>query len=410
MSNALASRICCLDLDTFFVSVERLLDPSLTDKPVIVGGQPNQRGVVTAASYEVRHLGVRAGMSLTEAAKRAPNAIWLPVRHGVYSIYADKVRQVIEQTCPTIQRASIDEFYLDLSGCERLYQLNDDESDDQTIERSVVQITENIYCQLGLPASAGIATCKQVSKVASGLAKPKGVLFVGKGDEQRFLAPLPVGKYPGIGPVAQKKLDSIGIKTLGQLACASVAVLRPIFGNSTETLIQRAQGIGTAGLTLDRPAFAEHDPKGPSAKVGSISNERTFRVDLNQPTRLLAQLSYLCERVCWRARKREVQIRTVTLKLRYRDFETITRSRTIEPTNSEKEVFWAISDLFDKHYNRHSVRPAGRRRAFQLGSQRGTTASFSKAHRQPEPCHRRHPHQIRLWSGRSGQFRLQIDK
>src|SRR3954465_1806282 len=171
-------RICCLDLDTFFVSVERLLDPSLEDKPVVVGGRPGSRGVVTAASYEVRRLGVRSGMSLVEAGKRAPDAIYLPTRGEIYGTYAERVREIAHRYAPVVVIASIDEMFLDLSGCERLHARPGDESGDAAIERAVLDLTGAIDGEVGLPASAGLATSKVMAKVASSLAKPRGVMVV----------------------------------------------------------------------------------------------------------------------------------------------------------------------------------------------------------------------------------------
>src|SRR5688572_8208952 len=190
-----APRICCLDLDTFFVSVERLLDPALVGKPVVVGGSPGQRGVVTAASYEVRAFGVRSGMSLTRAAELAPHAIYLPTRHGVYEGYASRVRELARDYTPVAQVASIDEMFLDFSGCERLYHRPADASPDATIERVVRQLTDDIQARIGLPSSAGIGTSRSIAKVASGVAKPRGVRLVPAGQEAAFLAPLPVRKF-----------------------------------------------------------------------------------------------------------------------------------------------------------------------------------------------------------------------
>jgi len=169
-----APRICCLDLDTFFVSVERLLDPTLEGKAVVVGGQPGSRGVVTAASYEVRRLGVKSGMSLIEAGQRAPNAIYLPTRHELYGTYAERVRELARRFAPKVLVASVDEMYLDLSGCERLYGSGGagDRAGDVAIEGAVSQLTRAVFDELGLPASAGVATSKVVAKVASALAKP----------------------------------------------------------------------------------------------------------------------------------------------------------------------------------------------------------------------------------------------
>src|SRR6185436_19745793 len=216
-------RICCLDLDTFFVSVERLLDPSLRGKPVVVGGLPGQRGVVTSASYEVRAFGVRSGMSLTEAVKLAPNAIYLPTRHGVYGDYADRVWGIAESYTPLRRIASIDEMFLDFSGCERLHARPGDAGPDATIERVVRALTDEIEASVGLPSSAGIATRRSVAKVASGVAKPRGVLLVPAGAERGFLGPLPVRKLPGIGPVAEDKLQALGLTTLAHFMEAPVS-------------------------------------------------------------------------------------------------------------------------------------------------------------------------------------------
>ena len=339
-----APRICCLDLDTFFVSVERILDPSLEDKQVVVGGRPGTRGVVTACSYEVREVGVRSGMSLTEAGRLAPDAVYLPGRGGAYSEYAEKVRQIASRYSPVIQVASIDELYIDFAGCERLYRTSGDASDDATIERTVREMTAVIQDELGLPSSAGIGTSRSMAKIASGLAKPAGVLLVPAGNEAALLAPLPVRKLPGVGPVAEEKLERAGLATLGQVAAMPVSELRRIFGAWAEHVKDGARGLGSADLSRDRPAFREHDVEGDS--VGSISNERTFRADVGDSATIESQLCSLCERVCWRARRRGVKARTVTLKLRYSNFQTLTRSRTISPTFSEVEVYPVIKDLY----------------------------------------------------------------
>ena len=339
-----APRICCLDLDTFFVSVERVLDPSLEGKPVIVGGRPGTRGVVTACSYEVRETGVRSGMSLTEAGRLAPDAVYLPVRGEAYGDYAEKVRVVARRYSPVIQVASIDELYMDFAGCERLYRTARDTSDDAAIERTVREMTAVIRAKLGLPSSAGIGTSRSMAKVASGLAKPAGVLLVPAGSEAALLAPLPVRKLPGVGPVAERKLHRAGLRTLGQVAAVPVSELRPVFGAWAEKVKDGARGLGSTDLSRDRPAFREHDVEGDS--VGSISNERTFRADVGDSATIESQLCSLCERVCWRARGRGVKARTVTVKLRYSNFQTLTRSRTISPTSSEMEVYPVVKDLY----------------------------------------------------------------
>jgi DNA polymerase-4 len=334
-----------LDLDTFFVSVERLFDPRLLGKPVVVGGRPGQRGVVTSASYEVRALGVRSGMSLTRAFELAPRAIYLPTRHGLYGDYAARVRRIAEGYTPASQIASIDEMFLDFSGCESLYFAPDDTGPDGTIERTVRKLTDEIEERVGLPSSAGIATSRSVAKIASGLAKPRGVRLVPAGAELAFLAPLPVRKLPGIGPVAEQKLHAIGLTTLADVATAPLATLRRIFGAWAGAIQQSCRGQGAHELGRERPAFQEHDPA--DSAVGTISNERTFREDVRDPACIESMLCALCERVCWRARKRGMKARTVTLKLRYADFHTLQRSRTITPTCSELELYPVIHDLFE---------------------------------------------------------------
>jgi DNA polymerase-4 len=320
--------MCCLDLDTFFVSVERLLDPSLRGRPVVVGGQRWGRGVVTSASYEVRAFGVRSGMSIREASERAPaDAVFVPGHGDAYSDYSARARAIVERFSPLVVAASIDEHYLDFRGCERMYRKPGDADDDATIERTVREMTGAIARELGLPASAGIATSKPMAKVASGLAKPQGVLLVRAGTEAATLAPLAVRKLPGIGPVSEMRLQAAGIATLGQLVEAPDALLRPIFGSYTASIRLAAQGQGSDEVGRERPAFREHDPHG--VVSGSISNERTFAE--TGPTIAHEVLSGLCERVGSRARSRGVVAGQLTLKLRYTDFETLSRGRAITP-------------------------------------------------------------------------------
>lgn len=184
------ARICCLDLDTFFVSVERLFDPNLVGRPVVVGGLPGQRGVVTAASYEVRAFGVKSGMSMAEAVRLCPQAVFLPTRHGVYGPFAERVRAVLERYTPEVQTASIDEFFLDFRGCEGLLRQPSDPDDDATILRVVDRMRQEIADEVGLPASAGIGATRAVAKIASGLAKPRGTVLVPPDQARAVLGPL----------------------------------------------------------------------------------------------------------------------------------------------------------------------------------------------------------------------------
>jgi len=343
------ARICCLDLDTFFVSVERLIDPSLRGKAVIIGGRKGGRGVVTSSSYEARAFGVRSGMSIREATELAPHAVFLPGRHEEYSDYSKRTREIVERFSPIVIAASIDEAYVDFHGCESLYRKPGDADDDATILRTVRGMVKTIEDELGLPSSAGIATSKSTAKVACGLAKPNGVLLVPSGTEEAALSPLSVRKLPGIGPVSEAKLHALGIETLGQLCAASDATLRPIFGAYTSGIRRDARGLGSNDLGRERPAFREHDPEG--EYVGSISNERTFIETSPEATERM--LSGLCERVCSRARRRGVRAGRITLRLRYSDFHTLTRSQSITPTSVDVEVHHVVLGL----YRRARTRP-----------------------------------------------------
>jgi DNA polymerase-4 len=349
MTTTRVARVCCLDLDTFFVSVERLLDPSLRGKAVVVGGHKGGRGVVTSASYEARAFGVRSGISIRDASERAPDAVFLPGHHEHYAEYSRRAREIVERFSPIVVAASIDEQYVDFLGCESLYRKPGDADDDATILRVVRTMTKAIDDELGLPSSAGIATSRSLAKVACTLAKPQGVRLVPPGEEEALLAPLPVRKLPGIGPVSEAKLARAGVVTLADLVRAPDTVLRPIFGAYTAGIRRDARGLGAADLGRERPAFREHDPRGLS--LGSISNERTFAE--TRPRDTASILCGLCERVCARARSRGVRAGCVTLRLRYTDFETITRSRTITPSNVDVEVHRAVLAL----YRRARTRP-----------------------------------------------------
>jgi DNA polymerase-4 len=346
----MAARICCLDLDTFFVSVERLFDPTLEGKPVIVGGARGSRGVVTAASYEVRAYGVRSGMSMRDASRLVPpDAVFLPTRHGVYGSYSEQVRAVLARYTPDVRTASIDEFYLDFAGCEALYRRAPDEDGDVAIERAVRRMCRAIRQEIGLPASAGIGQSRIIAKVASGRAKPQGVLLVPRGSERAFLLPLPVRKFPGIGPKAEGRMAADGIRALGDLACLPTGVKRARYARILGVLERELRGEARyAPLARERPAFREHDPEG--LRVGSISNERTFFDALGDDAQVAQELLWLVERVCWRARKRGIRARTITLKLRYSDFHTIARSRSVAPTAEEALVLRTVSELY--HGNR----------------------------------------------------------
>ncbi|MEN0067154.1 MAG: DNA polymerase IV [Myxococcota bacterium] len=359
------ARLVCLDLDTFFVSVERRFRPELHGMPVIVGGGPGKRGVVTSCSYEVRPQGVRSGMPIAKAIKLAPDAVVVPTRHGVYGPIAKQVREILERFTPAVQTASIDEFFLDFRGCERLWHRPGDIDADSTILRVVREMRQTIQRELSLPASAGIGSSKPVAKIASGRAKPAGVRMVRVGEELAFLSPLPVRAYPGIGPVAAERLQTHGIDRLGQLLALPEGPLRARFGKLAASIgrqalpIQSPERSAARQLSRDRPKFREHDDPS-QGTVGSISNERTFASDLHDRRAVLDRLRKLVERVCWRARQRGVEARTVTLKVRTSDFKTLQRAISGAPTTDERYVFRRIHQLLIRAWDgRRGVRLVG---------------------------------------------------
>lgn len=336
------SRIACLDLDTFFVSVERLFDPSLVGKPVVVGAVGN-RGVVTSASYEARTFGVHSGMSILEARRLAPHAVYLPGRHGEYGPLAAKVKAVLEGYTPAVQTASIDEFFLDFRGCEAYWCRPGDVDEDATIARVNREMREAVFAETRLPASVGVGSTRPIAKMASGRAKPAGVCFVPGGQEADFVADLPVRRFPGIGPVAEAALVAAGVRTLGQLVRPTAAT-RGAFAGQVAAVAAAVYPTEARDLGRDRPAFQEHDPDGEAR--GTLSNERTFFDDVADDAVVHAQLRALADRVCWRARKRGVKARTVHLKLRYRDFDTLTRSSTGPPVDDPRAVLAACRAMF----------------------------------------------------------------
>lgn len=357
----MAAHLACVDLDTFFVSVERKLDPRLVGQPVIVGATGWQ-GVVTSASYEVRALGVRAGMPIAEARRLAPRAVYLAPRHGVYTDLAAQVREILLEGTDAVVTASIDEFFLDFQGTERLWRRHGDADDEATVERRVRELRAAIADRLGLPASAGIGSTRAIAKMASKVAKPhvdpcaRGVRLVRAGQERAFVEPQSVRAYPGIGPVAGEALEAAGIRTLGALLSLPPGPLRMRFGGLAARVAEGITSAGGAGVGRDRPAFQEHDPVG--LTVGSISNERTLWSPTGgedpRTTRAYVedQLRALVERVCWRARRRGAVARTITLKLRTvapasRYFDTCTRSRSIAPTADERTVLEVTRGLLE---------------------------------------------------------------
>ncbi|MFC1847300.1 DNA polymerase IV [Chloroflexota bacterium] len=307
-----------IDLDAFFVSVEQALNPDLKGKPVVVGGNPEGRGVVAAASYEARAFGLHAGMPLATASRLCPDAIFIEGNFHKYRHASQGFMAILADFSPFIEPIGLDEAYLDVTGFESIH---------GSIHQMAVAIRQRTRDELGLCASVGIASGKVLAKVASELSKPDGLLEVARGEERSFLASLPVAKLPGIGKKTGRVLRGLGINTIGELAITPLDVLKSHFGASGEVLRRSANGVDDRKVEL--PGAAK-----------SISRETTFDKDSRDRSLLKATLRYLGERVGADLRGHGRRARCIALKLRYADFTTITRSYTLpQTTDSDQEIF-----------------------------------------------------------------------
>ena len=323
-----------VDMDAFFVSVEELYNPSLKGKAVVVGGQRDERGVVSAASYEARKFGVHSAMPLRTAAKQCPHAIFVDGHPERYRECSEKVYKVLGSFTPQVEMASIDEAYLDMSGTERLH---------GPPLRAAHHLHQRMKAETGLNCSVGIGTSRLIAKVCSGQAKPNGVLWIVPGQEAKFLAPLDVREIPGVGKVMETHLHALGIQKVGDLAQLEESELSDRFGKWGLALAGKARG-EDAGGWFDSEVGADLDAK-------SISHEHTYNEDTANVSDLEATLMRLCEMVGRRLRESNFHARTVQLKLRYQDFTTITRAHTLpSPTQLDTEIFEQIRTLFRKNW------------------------------------------------------------
>lgn len=319
-----------VDMDAFFVSVEELYDPALKGKPVVVGGQANERGVVAAASYAARKFGVHSAMPLRTAAKLCPQAVFVDGHPQRYREYSHRVHEVLGRFSPKVEMVSIDEAYLDMTGTERLH---------GPPLRAAQALHDLMKRETKLNCSIGIGASRLVAKICSDQAKPNGSLFVIPGCEQVFLAPLDVRKIPGVGKVTEKRLNDLGIRTVGDLAAREETWLQEELGNWALILSGKAKGLD-AGAWFSGEIGDEDEAK-------SLSHEHTFSVDTADRENLETMLARLSEMVCRRLRENELHPRRLQLKLRYSDFSTITRARTLEHTTQlDSEVFHVIRELF----------------------------------------------------------------
>jgi DNA polymerase-4 len=331
LSSPAVANILHVDMDAFFVSVELLDRPDLRGKPVVVGGRPDQRGVVSAASYEARKFGIHSAMPLRTAGKLCPNAVFLDGHHAKYAEWSDRIASILARFSPVVEMVSVDEAYLDFSGTERLHGPPLAATD---------KLLRTITRETGLPCSGGLATTRLTAKVASDQGKPRGLVWVAPGQEAQFLAPLPVRKIPGIGEVTERALHALGIETVAQLAEHSSEQLEKIFGQWGTALYRKARGGDSYEFIIDA------EPK-------SISHNHTFGEDTGDLPALHSMLSHLSQKTCKRLREAGLAARTLTLTIRYAGFDTYTRSRTMqEPVHLDADIQRVFQLLFEQHRNK----------------------------------------------------------
>jgi DNA polymerase-4 len=311
-----------MDLDAFFCAVEMLHNPELLDKAFVVGGKPGTRGVVSSASYPARKYGIRSAMPTAQAIRRFPDLIIISSQHQNYQEYSNKVISLLRESAPIVEQISIDEAFLDVSDAP--------ESGELLARHLQLEINE----RFGLPTSWGVASSKLVAKIASEIGKPNGLVVVPRGKEPEFLAPLPVDMLWGIGPKSRDRLLENGITTIGDLAALSSSELQAKFGERGLELAARAKGEDA------RPVLE-------SQRRRSISSERTFAEDKSDTLELRRLIRSLSEDLGRRLRKKGLAGSTVRIKLRWPDFQTITRQMKLEqPTDQDLEIYNAASSLF----------------------------------------------------------------
>jgi DNA polymerase IV len=310
-----------LDLDAFYAAVEELEDPSLRTVPLVVGGDPDGRGVVSTANYVARRFGIRSAMSSAEARRRCPQAVFLRPRHALYRQYSDVVWNAVREVVPRVERTGLDEGYLDLTSTG---------GDFARARPFAEAVQTSVRAATSLSCSLGVATSKVVCKVASERRKPGGITVVPPGREARFLAPYPVRALPGVGPRAEERLRAAGVESIGALAHLDDAALRVLLPGSVGRLLRdRARGIDPRELELE-------------AESVSVSVEETFARDVTDRAVLHAELRRMADEVGRRLQRSGLAGRTVTAKLRYADFSLRSRSATLSAETDEAE---RIGDL-----------------------------------------------------------------
>lgn len=316
-----------IDMDAFYASVEIRDNPKLAGLPVVVGGSPQGRGVISAASYEARKFGIFSAMPSSQAVRLCPNVVFVKTRMEHYAKISKQIREIFFRFTSLVEPLALDEAFLDVSGCEKLF------GDGPSIAR---QIKDAIQTELGLTASAGVAPNKFLAKLASDLDKPDGLVVVPSDDIEGFLNPLPIDRVWGVGKQTLKKFHRLNVKTIEQLRGLDRKTMQQFFGINSEHFWQLSRGLDTRAVVPDRIAK-------------SVSHETTFSYDFVDREPLRAWLLELTQQVGRRLRRYDIRGRTVQIKIRFSDFRTITRSVSLgEPSSSSEELESAVADLFER--------------------------------------------------------------
>ncbi|MDP9075998.1 MAG: DNA polymerase IV [Bacteroidota bacterium] len=318
-----------IDLDSFFVSVERKFDPSLIGKPVIIGGSA-ERGVVASCSYEARKYGVHSAMPSRQAAKLCPHAIFLRGSHGRYGEASREVTEIIHNAVPLYMKTSIDEFYIDYTGMDRFH----------NCYKHAGELRQKIMRETGLPISFGMSSGKTVSKMATNQAKPNGQLYIPHGKEKDFLAPLAIGKIPGLGESTAAKLHQYGIERIGQLQKMDIRFLETVFGKMGAFIWEKANGI-------------DHGEIVPHSDRKSISTEHTFHANIADRQTIETILVSMTEELASKLRKENKVASCLAIKVRYANFETHTQQEKISLTAAEHILIPGVKNLLKKAWNQH---------------------------------------------------------
>ena len=317
-----------MDLDTFFVSCERLLDSKLNGKPVLIGGT-SDRGVVASCSYEARRFGIHSAMPMRLAKQLCPEAIVLRGNSGIYTKFSQNVTQVIKESVPLYEKTSIDEFYIDLTGMDKFFGCH----------KLATELRQRIIKETGLPISFGLSLNKTVSKIATGEAKPNNQIKIENGTEKPFLAPLSVKKIPMVGNVTYKALCDLGVKQIRTVQEMPMELMHKVLGKNGLSIWKKANGIDNS------PVIQYHERK-------SISTERTFNKDTTDVAKLKGIVIAMAENLAYQLRRGNKLTACVTFKIRYSDFQTYTQQKRIPYSSMDHNIIPIVLELYKKMYNR----------------------------------------------------------